>query len=431
MVSSVKRQSWSYIGLAAVCFVTTWYMIAISLCTAQDAPPSLARGTRAPKEGVSAAFFLVGQLADAISNGQGKPPSESHLATARKLISLLDVHDKKTVSGTPLLGAMSGAARRLAESIVARVDGVPLGSSSEGDSISSTAGRAAAKLAMSHQPEVRDATDRLYTQQTCYLQTDESEVCTFDNLLCFDGSSPIVTVESPVRDPERILDYSHACMDYRFYEPTSLEMSGCSYVTAGKRDYDPESPMQPDVDFPLSLRMRRWGPNNRNGLLLFKEVHPREIYGDQPERILSAYGEAYSRTELLGSDTYQHTSSRTTGAAAHLGAKTASGDTIDNGSGGAEEDVSVEDLPPEYLQDLSPDPSLNYDTQVLEDKPFELPGLPGLNIKMRTKTGNFTIDWIDGGWVAALVGISSWHESGANDRRPAAATQSLYLSTTI
>lgn len=55
---------------------------------------------------------------------------------------------------------------------------------------------------------------RLYTQQTTYLGGDEAEVSVFDNLLCFDGRSPIVTMDNPIRNPDRILDYTHAC-EYR------------------------------------------------------------------------------------------------------------------------------------------------------------------------------------------------------------------------
>ena len=77
--------------------------------------------------------------------------------------------------------------------------------------------------------------EAVYTKQTCYVQTDESEICVYHGTLCFDGLSPIVVVDKPVRDPERINDFTHSCMDPRFYEPSSLEDGGCAYMNSGMR----------------------------------------------------------------------------------------------------------------------------------------------------------------------------------------------------
>jgi hypothetical protein len=58
-----------------------------------------------------------------------------------------------------------------------------------------------------------------------------------------------------------------------------LEYSGCAYGGAVDRKYDASLPMRPATDFPLPLGRRRWGPQNRNGLLFFKEVTPAEVLG--------------------------------------------------------------------------------------------------------------------------------------------------------
>jgi hypothetical protein len=67
------------------------------------------------------------------------------------------------------------------------------------------------------------------------VQTDESEICVYHGTCCFDGLSPVVVVDKPVREPERINDFTHSCMDPRFYEPSSLEDGGCAYMNSGMR----------------------------------------------------------------------------------------------------------------------------------------------------------------------------------------------------
>ncbi len=180
-------------------------------------------------------------------------------------------------------------------------------------------------------------------------------------------------------------------MDYRFYEPTALEFSGCSYVNAGARAYPADAPRRPGTDIPLPLKHRRWGPSNRNGALVFKELTAREIWGDQPERVLEAYGEKWRPGA---------------GATTHLA----------TGSATRDEDHSLGPSP------LAPDlpPGYTYDTKVLRHGPFEFPGLPGLRVVMRTEVGNMTISWLDGSvWLAGLDGQWSsnpyhwWSKIGA------------------
>lgn len=163
----------------------------------------------------------------------------------------------------------------------------------------------------------------IYTQQTCYLGTDESEICMYDNAICFDGQGPVVLVAKPIREPKRVLDYTHECLDGRFYEPSALEWSNCHWAYAQKRPYTAASvvgvsgvgqiagaapaggaagggaraasdsggagePLSSAYSLPLGLR--RWGPTNRNTGLIFRELHPVEVLGAGEEGIASGGG---------------------------------------------------------------------------------------------------------------------------------------------
>jgi len=198
-----------------------------------------------------------------------------------------------------------------------------------------------------------------YTQQTCYLQTDESEVCVYDGVLCYDGVSPIVSVDEPVREPERIVDYTHSCSDFRYYEPSAMEYSGCAYTHPFERKYSYDLPIQPASDFPLPLRRRRWGPQNRNGHLYFKEVTPSEIWGAP------------------------------TGDAAD---GRASGNPGITGAVEGPRDVSPSGR---WASTLVTDTPFPFDTGFAKD----------LRIVKRTRVGNRTIDWVDGHlWLAGIDG---------------------------
>jgi hypothetical protein len=198
-----------------------------------------------------------------------------------------------------------------------------------------------------------------HTRQTCYVQLDESEVCVYDGVFCFDGRSPIALVDEPVREPERINDFTHSCMDPRFYEPGSLEDGGCAYMTSGERkSFNWTRPRNPPTDTPLSLRLRRWGPLNRNGLLFFKELLPEEVLGAQPDHAFLGLDDVPSAQRLRA--------------------------------------------PPAPEDPRGP---LTTDTLVVRDGPFELDGAPGLRVRRRTYTRNMTVDWLDGAlWVAGIDG---------------------------
>lgn len=120
--------------------------------------------------------------------------------------------------------------------------------------------------------------DPMYSHQTCYIGLDEAEVCTYEGVFCYDGESPVIVTDFPMKDPERINDFTHSCMDPRYYEPASLEDGGCSFFKAGERkSYDTMKPPKPATDYPMSLKLRRWGPLNRNGLLFFREMGKQEV----------------------------------------------------------------------------------------------------------------------------------------------------------
>lgn len=308
------------------------------------------------------ALLLLTELA--VSNPQA--PSAEQVQAAKRLLSLLDTSFNKHGKG---LGRLTTSVRALAEGILDRAEkgrgssetsGVSRDLGNRGDATTSSS------VKKDNNPDSNDLSekDRLYTQQTCYVQTDESELCTYDNLLCFDGNSLVVTSDRPIRDPEVIMDYTHACMDYRYYEPTALEFSGCSYVNAGFRDYPASAVKTPPIDVSVPLKMRRWGPNNRNGGLTIREFTTREIWGDQPDRILRAYGE--DDPALLESV-----------------------ETVTAGVRNAPADSGRQALPLD-------DTDLSYDTTILRNGPFDFPGLNGFSIKLRTQVGNKTINWVDG-----------------------------------
>ena len=189
------------------------------------------------------------------------------------------------------------------------------------------------------------------------MQTDESELCVYDGTFCFDGLSPVVVVDAPVREPERINDFTHSCMDPRFYEPSSLEDGGCAYMNSGMRKSFNVSrwPPTPSTDTPMSLRLRRWGPLNRNGLLFFKEQTAAEVWGAQPEHVF-ADAAAVPRA-FVGADR------------------------------GPPADAA----------------KLTGDTVVERFEAWD--ALPGLRMRRRTRVGNTTVDWLDGAlWVAGIDG---------------------------
>ena len=71
--------------------------------------------------------------------------------------------------------------------------------------------------------------DGRLTQQTCYVNGDESELCVYEGAMCFDGEGPVMVVATPANEEVRPLDANNVCMDYRFGETSSFPYAGCRY----------------------------------------------------------------------------------------------------------------------------------------------------------------------------------------------------------
>lgn len=132
-------------------------------------------------------------------------------ALTKRLLGVL----RKEQGGAQADDAFASVAASLAQAVIAAEEGgvVVTDEDEEGDSKKEPETKAKASDESNGDD---DAPAPEYTQQTCYLQTDESEICVYDGVLCYDGRSPVVAVEEPIRAPERILDYTHYCSDFRW-----------------------------------------------------------------------------------------------------------------------------------------------------------------------------------------------------------------------
>lgn len=156
-----------------------------------------------------------------------------------------------------------------------------------------------------------------HTQQTCYIQADESEFCTYEGIFCFDGVSPIVIVDKPslvsanTGGSGSIHDKTDQCTDIRYIETTASDDGGCSFdsknngertsphmqlsdllMNSGSNSNDNNDEEENDLlslllasvptDTSLSLRNRRWGPLNR-GPVYYREMTVEDVhYGGDP-----------------------------------------------------------------------------------------------------------------------------------------------------
>ena len=384
---------WIALVLAAV--VVVWYAVTVAVLTGCGVAGDTAASPGGPQQPRTAAALTwlrsaIVHARDDLDSGSGRPPHHALVPSTggRAVASApLPADPRVTALTARLLGALQredavgrdpagdAAFNKLAAQLAARVigaedaglmpvtDDVPALSPSKAVSPSP---RAAAKPGgESSGPNMPTADE--FSQQTCYLQTDESEICTYDNLICYDGRSPVVVVEQPVRVPERIVDYTHFCVDFRYYEPSAMEYSGCAYKFAFERAYNKTALMLPAVDFPLPLMRRRWGPQNRNGHLYFKEVAPEEVWGPPTEAGIAS------------------------------GAR----DDREHGSPGVSGDpVGADPALGEWLS-----PSGRYSAPLAIAEPFESDYVRGLPLLRRTVVGNRTIDWLDGSlWLAGIDG---------------------------
>ena len=82
-----------------------------------------------------------------------------------------------------------------------------------------------------------DDVRRRFTDMTCYLYGDETELCVYDNVVCYDGQYVTLSVPAMPQpskgDPEGLGvilgDPTTGCFDYRYYEPSALEYNNCKY----------------------------------------------------------------------------------------------------------------------------------------------------------------------------------------------------------
>jgi hypothetical protein len=200
-------------ALAAVgSFSLVMLLASNSRCEGGDDDGGAGPGPLRTKERAADALLLLTEI---VARREGPPPTVAHVNAARRLVALLDAGGR----GGRGLGSMTAPVRALALSVLERA-GEAVDDSGDGAAAGVGGGGGAARgataadraTAMPADPDAqRRAANRLFSQQTCYVNTDEAEICVFDNLLCFDGRSPVVTVDTPVREPERIMDYTHSC----------------------------------------------------------------------------------------------------------------------------------------------------------------------------------------------------------------------------
>ena len=191
--------------------------------------------------------------------------------------------------------------------------------------------------------ELDGAIRRRFTDMSCNLYGDETELCVYEHVICYDGqyvtlSVPTAPLASPA-DPTRLGlvlgDPTGGCFDYRYYEPASLEYNNCKYdvfpfkrqlrypngpkvftesprpspspveegAEGGRADgwgapvlaappssraAAQASPTPPPLaaQWPLPLLHRRWGPLNR-GSTRFREVTDTDLFGPRPPGMLA------------------------------------------------------------------------------------------------------------------------------------------------
>ena len=133
-------------------------------------------------------------------------------ARALQLKAMIEGEDSE---GARALGPAVAIVRNMVQSIL---------DSTKHDTAAASALEAGLKGEISLDSPLWD-TPSAFTNQTCYLNPDESEVCLYGGALCWDGEGPVVVTPDPML--ERFDDLIHSCMDVRFQEPTSVPSTGC------------------------------------------------------------------------------------------------------------------------------------------------------------------------------------------------------------
>ena len=302
-------------------------------------------------------------------------------ARAQRLLALISGEDSE---GSRALGPAVHIARKMVDSIM---------HATKHDDIAASALEAATKGAIPITSPVWQE-DWAYTNQTCYLSPDEAEICTYSGPLCFDGEGPVVVTVEPLL--QRFDDLVHTCMDARFKEPTSVAATGCKpevmphggavesvHSEAAAKEggaLPPGIDLHQDTTYPLHTR--RWGPANRGKRMLFREMHPAQVWGDQAEVVAGVVGSAGGGQP---------------GAAAGMPA------LLSLGAKRKAITLGLEGLSEGARGHLAPLAGANVATQLLEVGPLPHPSVPGLTLAARTRVGDVDIDWVAPGlWLVGL-----------------------------
>jgi hypothetical protein len=176
---------------------------------------------------------------------------------------------------TALADVLEGATERLSRS------------SSSSSSSSSNKVMKRKKLLKTNDPT------QAFSQETCYLQSDESEICVYDNAICFDGFGPVILVADPFEGSRAVQDGTHNCLDNRFGEMSANEWGSCvkQVLTRRERSYRIEDVkganeeqgldgqrLSTESSYPL-LR-RRFGPHSRGSAMIFREYAAKNILNE-------------------------------------------------------------------------------------------------------------------------------------------------------
>ena len=183
-------------------------------------------------------------------------------------------------------------------------------------------GKTANAVSRGNTGAMRSAYAMRFTDMTCYTHGDESELCTYENAMCFDGERLVLSVLKPPGPDVGSNHLGHiqrdlttSCMDARFDEPTSAEFTGCRY-SSPRFNRNKASVVNPNQlsapptfvnysnltkyqglafpadglveplfmsrrvtsDWAVPLTRRRWGPTNR-GQLQMREIRASELFG--------------------------------------------------------------------------------------------------------------------------------------------------------
>ena len=173
--------------------------------------------------------------------------------------------------------------------------------------------------------EPRETSDHS-TRMKCYARGDESELCVYENALCFDGTQVVVASANGTTEPYSPVFPNRpdiaSCFDFRFYEGSAPEYTGCKYIPASfARDwrrllnrtvlaaaplrrsalarggawqgefgnaFDVLDELEPAfldrhirTDWAIPFRSRRWGPGNR-GEVVIGELATAQLFGPEP-----------------------------------------------------------------------------------------------------------------------------------------------------